>query len=551
MYTDPYLTKQLIAYIGNKRSLLPFLSEVFDSFDLGNSVVFSDPFSGSGSVSRLAKYKGYQVHCNDWEYYSYIANSCYIGINANEKKDLFKRQGGITQTFKDFNNLSGSFDPYISKYYAPKNTIKADYLTERLFYTKENGEFIDRARGYIKELYPGSNLTEIEQKEKNILLASLLFEVSTHANTSGVFKACHKGFGGHGKDALGRIMAPMEMEIPHLVNSEYNNSVSNTDALEFVKGRTTDICYLDPPYNIHQYGSNYFMLNTVALWDKPAVNQERGLDGRYKEKAGIRKDWIKTKSPYCYRDQAQAAFIDLMDNIDARYIILSYNTEGIIPFTTLFDIMEMHGKVSLHIKDYVLYRGGKQSLSRKNYNMELLLVVDRKGKPDGKDRFKVKRFLKENQILTQLRMAYSPKRLDSTFNMNGSESCRLTSNSNELKTFKGYNFLDQPSDLGLLTEDVLEDVSKKLLKAQCADNFEETMTLISLLEKANNGNDIKKIQKRILIVYKKLAFKKYIELFNKVTGILNQKIKNEDKNFLNLTKGVKEIEGIAELRFKG
>ena len=31
-----------------------------------------------------------------------------------------------------------------------------------------------------------------------------------------------------------------------------------------------DIAYLDPPYNQHPYGSNYHVLNTVAVWDKPA-----------------------------------------------------------------------------------------------------------------------------------------------------------------------------------------------------------------------------------------------------------------------------------------
>ncbi len=39
-----------------------------------------------------------------------------------------------------------------------------------------------------------------------ILLSILIYEAATHTNTSGVFKAFHKGFGGHGKDALQRIL---------------------------------------------------------------------------------------------------------------------------------------------------------------------------------------------------------------------------------------------------------------------------------------------------------------------------------------------------------
>ena len=35
-----------------------------------------------------------------------------------------------------------------------------------------------------------------------------------------------------------------------------------------------DIAYLDPPYNQHPYGSNYHVLNSVALWDKPALSKQ-------------------------------------------------------------------------------------------------------------------------------------------------------------------------------------------------------------------------------------------------------------------------------------
>lgn len=550
MFNHPFLTKQLIAYIGNKRALLPFLSQVFNQLELGDHVRFSDPFSGSGAVSRLAKLSGFDVFSNDWEYYSYMVNSCYLGVNKDESLKLFKDRGGIKEIFSMFSDLKNDFDPYISRHYSPKNTDSADYYTERLFYTKENGVFIDRARTLIEEMYPHGNLTHIENKEKSILLASLLYEVSTHANTSGVFKACHKGFGGHGKDALGRILAPMSMEIPYLVDSPYNCSVSQMDAVEFVKGITTDICYLDPPYNMHQYGSNYFMLNTVALWDKPAVNQERGEDGRYLEKAGIRKDWTKTKSPYCYKSQAPDSFSDLMNNIDSRYIILSYNTEGIIPFDQLFDIMERHGKVNLHIKDYVLYRGGKQSLSRKNHNMELLLVVDRNGNPDGKDRVKVERFLKERRVLNQLRTPFNPTKLNREFCINQNE-IKLNGSMDSLRVFKGYKFIDQPQDLIKLKGTDLEKLYNKLEKSQCQDNLEETEVLIKLLDCEKDIKSVKKLQKRLLTVYKKLAFKKYRDIFNKVSKILDKKLEAGDLNFIELKTGVEEIQDIALLRFKG
>jgi hypothetical protein len=51
----PYLQDQLIAYIGNKRALQPFLAGVFTRL-AGPGAVFLDPFAGSGAVARLARY---------------------------------------------------------------------------------------------------------------------------------------------------------------------------------------------------------------------------------------------------------------------------------------------------------------------------------------------------------------------------------------------------------------------------------------------------------------------------------------------------------------
>ncbi|MBN2619266.1 MAG: DNA adenine methylase, partial [Spirochaetales bacterium] len=358
-------------------------------------------------------------------------------------------------------------------------------------------------------------------------------------------------FGGHGKDALSRILAPMVMEIPNLINSDFTHNVTQMDALDFVKSNSGDICYLDPPYNMHQYGSNYFMLNTVALWDKPNVNQKRGADGRFVEKAGIRKDWKNTKSPYCYKSQAPGSFANLMDNIDSRYIVLSYNTEGIIPFEELFEIMERHGKVDLHIKDYVLYRGGKQSLSRKNHNMELLLVVDRQSRKGVSDRTNVERFLNNRKVLNQLKMPYNPGRLRAEFQFDSKGLCILNPTLGGVKVFKDYTFLEQPDNLNKLSETEFTELCNKLDRAQCTNNNEECEVLISLLEKEEDLRIVSKLQKRFLVVYKKLAFKKYIAVFNDITRIIEGKIGLQESNFIDLKDKTHEIKEIAKLRFEG
>ncbi|NJN48844.1 MAG: TIGR04222 domain-containing membrane protein [Alkalinema sp. RL_2_19] len=79
---DPaYLTDQLITYIGNKRSLLPFLAGAIEQVSrrLGaRRLACADLFSGSGVVARYLKRHSHRLLVNDLEAYSRITNQCYL-----------------------------------------------------------------------------------------------------------------------------------------------------------------------------------------------------------------------------------------------------------------------------------------------------------------------------------------------------------------------------------------------------------------------------------------------------------------------------------------
>ncbi len=448
----PYLKRQLIAYLGNKRRLLPFFGRVFAELSSpaahGSRPRFVDPFAGSGAVSRLARLMGFHVAANDWELYSYILNAAFLGIDRRDLPTLFQRHGGVTSLLAELNALYDRDDalpsPYISAHYAPASTESADYRWERLFYTRENALFIDRVRQRIEDLYPeidadglaaatgpegctaglhsagGESHDPVRAAEKTLLIALLLVEAATHANTSGVFKAYHRGFGGHSRDALGRILGRMELEMPELVDGAAGRAtVRAMDASDFLARHSGDIIYLDPPYNSHQYGSNYFMLNTIARWDRPPVPDVRGPDGRLAEKAGIRPDWRRTRSDFCYRAHALKAFEALLDRADGRHLVLSYNTEGIVPLEALLDLLEGHGRVRMFGRDYVKYRGGKQSLHRHTRNTEFLVVVTRHERSHPRDRQEVQRFLRRRRLEALLDRPHNPARLAEVFQSDG------------------------------------------------------------------------------------------------------------------------------------
>ncbi len=579
---DRYLTNQLIAYIGNKRALLPFLKDVFAQLDSrGRIKTFLDPFSGSGAVSRLGKWLGYRVFANDWEPYSFVVNLAHVEIDRNELAELFKDDGGISRVVDYLNHLPPveKAKRYVSHYYAPRNTDNADYKRERLFYTTENALRIDTVREKIEELYPlpcsyrEEEIEKIESseaefrvfKKKQLLLASLLYQCATHTNTSGVFKAYHRGFGGYGGDALKRIMGRIWLEEPVVIDSKAEkSSVSIMDAKDFVKDKVADLCYLDPPYNQHQYGSNYHLLNTIAIWDKPDAPLKVGSDGRLVDKAGIRKDWKRTRSPFCYRDSAISELKVLVERINARFIAISYNTEGIIPLDILLDVFEREGRTDIYTSDYTKYRGGKQSIAREVSNMELLIVSDRSERGRG-DRNALKRKLLVREILLAMKASFNPEKVESLFRAEGGRDGRVFMEwKDRERTELPMPFLYRFSPVSLervtkvidfFTLSELEVFNDKLKRSRCRNRREELEIVLGILkrdgEELSLSAEYTVYQRRVLWLLKKFAFKKYRDVFQEAVASVEGLVAENPENYEVIGRGLREIKRIASLRFNG
>ncbi len=571
-FKHPYLTQQIIAYIGNKRRLLPLIHRAMQqiySDTIPQGLKFADPFAGSGVVSRLAKFLGFQVISNDWEPYAFTLGKAYLEINASDIETLF---GSVQELERLLNHLNTLPDPpieeqYIARYYAPtlEDPEKADYRKERLFYTRDNALRIDRIRNEIDRLYPpllstresidGSNPREAEVKYRrtslqlgesihadrcsrcrNLLISLLLYEAATHTNTSGVFKAFHRGFGGHGKDALGRILRPIQLEPPPLIDSPHFCRMYGEDATSLFRslGQSFDLVYLDPPYNQHQYGSNYHLLNTIVLWDKVPMPLELGSDGRLRDKAGIRKDWKRTKSAYCYRDTAIEAFSALLQAIDAEHVIISYSTDGIIPFETLRDLCAARGEVYILTNEYITYRGGKQSNLRQDRNIEFVLWI-RAGRKrrvaspypartkepispiTADDTGELDRVLIVHRIRLLLRRIYKVEAVRATFEVQpeGSDRYRVQIPLRTTNLFITFRYLLEPVypvDLHPLSMEDLKLLEEKLQAIVCVTRKEELDALLTVLPETM-GRDRTLYQKKILTILRKLAHRKYQSLF--------------------------------------
>ena len=331
LYNDNanYMSEQIITYIGNKRSLLPVIQSTMNIIcdEIGrNKLVTLDLFSGSGVVARLLKQYSSFLYANDIELYSLINNICYLSNKS-----------------------------VVNKF----NLIK---FGERVFYTRRNAEYLDTARTQI-------GLLPLEVQP--YFLAPLIASASVHTNTSGVFKGFYKDsegvgcFGGVGKNALTRILGDIEVQIPVLSDYECKSKVLQMNAIDAVKSLPhVDVAYLDPPYNQHPYGSNYFMLNLLASYEKP--NEVSSV-------SGIPKDW--NRSNFNKRRIAQNELFNVIEQCDASYVLISYNSEGFIQYEDMVSFLEQLGTVRIIETQYNTFRGSRNLRNRNIHVTEYLFLL--------------------------------------------------------------------------------------------------------------------------------------------------------------------------------
>ena len=369
--TDDYIFAQLIPYLGNKRKLLPLIAQAVELTG-AQAGVFADLFAGSGVVSRWAKQHGYRVAANDWEPYSQFINACHIGLNAPPP--------GAERFLAILNDSDLALDGYLTRHFCPADDSRPDPLRERCFYTHFNGRRIDGIRERIAEW---EDAGQIDTGVKSYLMAPLMYAASYVSNTSGVFKAYHHGWGGQTGTALYRILSEIRLTPPILIDNGQRNIVTRLDAFDLARdwrsiaAAPMDIAYLDPPYNQHPYGSNYHVLNTVALWDKPEVGpMTRG------SKSAIRTDWrTERRSAYNHAASALTELLRLVDVLPTRWVLLSYSTEGNMPVDALLDALAARGDTALVTRRYKRYRVSTQRMSPRQHTVEFVVVLDKKARP--------------------------------------------------------------------------------------------------------------------------------------------------------------------------
>ena len=139
---------------------------------------------------------------------------------------------------------------------------------------------------------------------------------------------------------------------------------ANTVARQ-VKG--LDLAYIDPPYNQHPYGSNYFMLNLLVNYQRPE---------NISRVSGIPMVW--RRSGYNVRAKSSILFRELLESIDAPFLLISFNNEGFISLHDMCFILQGIGTFDNLEIPYNTFRGSRNLRNRPIHVTEYLFLVERR-----------------------------------------------------------------------------------------------------------------------------------------------------------------------------
>jgi len=307
----------MIKYIGSKRRLVPVLGELLAASGASTAL---DLFTGTTRVAQEFKRRGAEVTAVDTARYSQVFAKCHIETDASKvnKDDL---QDAISH----LNSLPGE-----AGYFTDTFCIRSRY------FQPFNGARVDSIRNALETQFRNSSLYPI-------LLTALIYAADRVDSTTGLQMA-------YVKEWAPRSFQPLELRIPELLVG--HGTATRGDATQLARSLGPfDLAYLDPPYNQHRYFTNYHIWETLVAWDAP---EHYGVACK---RVDSRDD--HTKSVFNQRRAMPPALRAVIQAVEARVVVVSYNDESWVTLEELSDWCSSHGYVQALAFDSKRYVGAQ------------------------------------------------------------------------------------------------------------------------------------------------------------------------------------------------
>ncbi len=327
-------------YTGSKLKISEWIRDLIRKNCYGSS--FTDLFAGTAIVAyrMLPFYK--KINLNDVLYSNKIIYNAFFEKTKYDckKLEVLKLKYRNLNSDKIGNN-------YMSESYGNK------------YFSEKDAKII----GFIREDIE-RNKKRLNNREYNILVASLLYSVDRCANTVGHYDAYIKR----------KLFKKFEFDLISPVDLKGNQiNIFNKDANQLVKELESDIVYIDPPYNSRQYSRFYHVLENIACWDKPKLY------------GAARKPVADNMSEYC-RSKAPEVFERLIKDLKCKYIVVSYNntyysksksSKNKIEHEFIINVLNKRGKTAMFNAKHSYFNAGKTEFSN---HREFIFITKVRGR---------------------------------------------------------------------------------------------------------------------------------------------------------------------------
>lgn len=320
-------------YIGSKGALAPFILSLATRFSgtLHDKTV-CDLFGGTGSVAEAFGLTCKALIANDVEAYSALwLHQRLCGVATDE---------ALLEQMRH-----ASCEGIVCEHFSPLGAAKRGY------FTPQNARKIDGARAVIAHYE-----TTLSPTQTKALLASLLDGADRVANTTSVYGSFLK----HTKFTATQALSLRPLPATRLANA----TVHNREGLALLGEIEGDILYLDPPYNHRQYGLNYHVLNAIARNYARDIKGKSGLGNYY-------------RSRWCQKRAVEEELRATLKTAKFRYILMSYNNEGLLDAGRIRAIFEEFGRYDCASHAHPRLRTSKKS--PKKETLETVHLLEKVG----------------------------------------------------------------------------------------------------------------------------------------------------------------------------
>jgi len=353
------MTTYGVKYIGSKGALIEHITGfVAQNLPVGTPTTLLDVFTGTTRVAQAFRATGWTVCSSDLSWaseayaHAFVMRTAESGQRIPELLDQLRRMtpkpDWITKTYCDVITEQGAG---VVKMWKPANGAKADAIREQIAAWETTGH--------------------ITKHEAMILVACLIFALDKVDSSVGVQQAYLKQWAARSSNALDLQDLPFP-EGPagtHIVGDSLLNVYPESS-----------VAYVDPPYSAHSYATYYHIWDSITRWDKPAVGLK--TNRRMDRVSGSEGFDDAMTSQWNSKRTALNAFMQLVDRLPVRYVVISYNDESIVPLEQLTTALK--GKYPQIVVKSIPYKrnimcqiGNAEAEGAKTKNTEVLIWVQK------------------------------------------------------------------------------------------------------------------------------------------------------------------------------